>query len=290
MAQTPPDCRSPGASSLAFPLPRGVWARTLGFLPAPEGLVAARCRKGHPAPRCLAPEFRDLWMPERLALVTLEGLLLADDELCCCLSFGVEKLRDFQVTAWPGCLLLGLLPSPDHSCDLGEFVQVRRTPVQAAEACDLFHALELGRRTIRLPPPIIQQAMQELTQPEVTPEMKFLCDLGLLGWRFVAKLPAKSAWEGMVFDNPGDKVPLALFDLEVDFSLPGGDGSVEAAVGFISTDLDFTYMLRDLCEYQVSRWMSDCCGIDPALYNRFIVDAPDLSAAYKEAARLTQQV
>ncbi|CAJ1442000.1 unnamed protein product [Effrenium voratum] len=169
--------------------------------------------------------------------------------------------------------------------------------------------------------------MEELTLPQVTPEMKFLCDLGLLGWSFVKKLPGKN-WESMLFENKADKVPLALFDLDADFDLAGGDGSVNATVGFVSTDLDFTVMKRRLVEYPVGRWMSDCscdtweelcaaqeskqgypvsklkddapCGdlppgpwktctssmLDPALFDRFIVDAPDLSAAYQEAERL----
>ena len=63
------------------------------------------------------------------------GELGCDNHGRICFSKGLAQGSP-QVTAWPGCLLLGLLPSPDHSCDLGEFVQVRRTPVQAAEARD----------------------------------------------------------------------------------------------------------------------------------------------------------
>ena len=307
-----------------FPLPPGIWARTLGYLPAPEGLKAARCRKGQKPPRCLAPEFRDLWIAQRLTLVTLEALLLADDDLCCCLTFGLQRLRDFQVTASDDRMLLGSEPPADEQ---DGWVQVRQPPVQTVEACNLFHILELGTRRISVPPKLMQQVMEELTQPQVTPEMKYLCDLGLLGWRFVKKLPGRN-WERMLFENTAHKVPLALFDLHADFFLPGGDGGVNATVGFISTDLDFTLMMRRFREYPVGRWMSDCscdtweelcaaqeskqgypvskrqddapssdlppgpwktCSsrmLNPALFDQCIVDAPDLSAAYQEAERL----
>ncbi|CAJ1392077.1 unnamed protein product, partial [Effrenium voratum] len=245
------------AMATPFRLPPGIWARTLGYLPAPEGLQAARCRRGHQPPRCLAPEFRDLWIGKRLALVTLEALMLADQDLCRCLTFGLERLRDFQVTASDYSMFLRSKAQDEQREEPGPCVHVRQGPVQAVEACNLFHTLEWGSRTINLPPKLIHKVMVELTQPQVTPKMSFLCDLGLLGWHFVKKLPSED-WEGMLFENKTEKVPLALFDLHADFDLAGGDGGVSARVGFISTDLDFTVMIRRFCEYPVRRRMSDC--------------------------------
>eukprot|EP00971_Amphidinium_carterae_P053240 1048560-Amphidinium_carterae.1 len=123
------------------------------------------------------------------------------------------------------------------------------------ERVNLWQCLELGTKIVSMPTCAASEALLGIevgSCVSATESSVALAALGLQGWTYTG-MTDHGDWCHMKFENPCAPIPLALFHMKASFDLPGGDGGVNAVLGFITTDLKYVLTHRSLTEYPVRR-------------------------------------
>ncbi|CAE7630994.1 atg26 [Symbiodinium sp. CCMP2456] len=248
-----------------------VWLpRILQMFSGPAALKALRsCRSLKRLwPRCLQAG-EGFWILEQLETVTLEKLLERDADLCNCFLWARSDMKNHKIsyTSFEGKVeIYTSMPAAEsQKADSDEQESkpelIVRSFSESFAAMNGNESLELTRRRLAFPR-TMSQKLPELfagALKVVGEESPALMAMGLCGWevsKTSEKSPTDSRWLHFCFHRPKPKIPLAIFHLSGEFSLPGGDGLGEVCLGYVSTDLDYVVCMREFSEYPTSRHLA----------------------------------